>query len=43
MGERARKRVMERFSLTGVLDQWEALYGEMLERNAKARRWAGGC
>ncbi len=43
MGERARKRVMERFSLTGVLDQWEALYGEMLERNAKARRRAGGC
>jgi glycosyltransferase involved in cell wall biosynthesis len=40
MGERARKRAVERFSLAGVLDQWETLYGEILERNAAPQRWA---
>ncbi len=30
MGERARHRVTERFSLEAALDQWETLYGELL-------------
>jgi hypothetical protein len=34
MGERARKRVVERFSLESVLDQWEELYTGLLERSA---------
>jgi glycosyltransferase involved in cell wall biosynthesis len=32
MGERARQQAVERFSLETVLDQWEALYGELLGR-----------
>ena len=35
MGERARQRVMEQFSLEVVLDRWEAFYAELLERNPK--------
>ena len=38
MGERARQRVLEQFSLEAVLDRWEALYGELLERNPKPLR-----
>jgi glycosyltransferase involved in cell wall biosynthesis len=34
MGERARQSVAERFSVEKVLDQWEALYTELLERRA---------
>jgi glycosyltransferase involved in cell wall biosynthesis len=38
MGMRARQRVVERFSLEAVLDRWEQLYAELLERkNAKRR------
>ena len=40
MGERARKHVVEHFSLESVLDQWEALYAELLARNPKPARWA---
>jgi glycosyltransferase involved in cell wall biosynthesis len=40
MGERARQRAVERYSLDSVLDRWEALYGEMLARNPMPRRWA---
>ena len=32
MGENARRRVVERFSLNVVVDRWEALYRELLER-----------
>jgi glycosyltransferase involved in cell wall biosynthesis len=39
MGERARQRTMERYGLESVLDRWEALYRELLERNPKPRRW----
>jgi glycosyltransferase involved in cell wall biosynthesis len=39
MGEQAMQRVSERFSLDAVLDQWEALYGELLEHNPMPRRW----
>jgi glycosyltransferase involved in cell wall biosynthesis len=39
MGERARQQVVERFSLDAVLDRWEALYADLLERNRKPRRW----
>jgi glycosyltransferase involved in cell wall biosynthesis len=38
MGERARRYVAEHFSLEAVLDRWERLYAELLERkNAKRR------
>ncbi|MGA3136401.1 MAG: glycosyltransferase [Terracidiphilus sp.] len=40
MGERARQRVIERFSLELVLDRWEALYGELLQRNPRPVPWA---
>jgi glycosyltransferase involved in cell wall biosynthesis len=42
MGERARKRIIENFSLESVLDQWEALYAELLRRNPKPVHWARG-
>ncbi len=32
MGEQARRHVAEHFSLAAVLDRWERLYAEMLER-----------
>jgi glycosyltransferase involved in cell wall biosynthesis len=39
MGKRARQFVLDRFSLEAVLDQWEALYDELLARNPRPRRW----
>jgi glycosyltransferase involved in cell wall biosynthesis len=39
MGERARRLVMERFSLDGVLDQWEALYARLLLGSPRPVRW----
>jgi glycosyltransferase involved in cell wall biosynthesis len=39
MGERARQRTQAQFSLKAVLDRWEALYAELLERNPVPRRW----
>ncbi len=41
MGMDARLRVEAQFSLSSVLDRWEALYGELLEANPNPRRWAG--
>jgi glycosyltransferase involved in cell wall biosynthesis len=41
MGMDARQRVEARFSLSSVLDRWEALYGDLLEANPNPRRWAG--
>lgn len=41
MGMDARRRIEERFALESVLDRWEALYGALMERNARPRRWAG--
>ncbi len=38
MGERARQQVTERFSLETVLDRWERLYAELLDRNRARRR-----
>lgn len=35
MGERARQRATERFSLESVLDRWEALYRELINRRAQ--------
>ena len=40
MGDRARKLTVDRYSLATVLDRWEALYGELLERNPQPKRWA---
>jgi glycosyltransferase involved in cell wall biosynthesis len=39
MGERARKRITERYSLESVLDRWETLYRELLDRNPSSRHW----
>jgi len=39
MGRSARQFVVERFSLDAVLDRWEALYQELLQRNGRAARW----
>jgi glycosyltransferase involved in cell wall biosynthesis len=39
MGDRARQLAVERFSLEAILDGWEALYGELLERNPEPARW----
>jgi glycosyltransferase involved in cell wall biosynthesis len=33
MGQRARQNVIDHFSLNAVLDQWEVLYEELLNRN----------
>jgi glycosyltransferase involved in cell wall biosynthesis len=38
MGERARRHVTEHFSLEAVLDRWERLYAELLERKDVRRR-----
>jgi len=38
MGERARRHVAEHFSLEAVLDRWERLYAELLERKNANRR-----
>jgi glycosyltransferase involved in cell wall biosynthesis len=38
IGAHARQMVMERFSLTAVLDQWEALYLDLLQQNQRPRR-----
>ena len=35
MGERARQRTTERFGLESVLDRWEALYRDLLNRQAQ--------
>jgi glycosyltransferase involved in cell wall biosynthesis len=40
MGERARQLVIERFSLETILDRWEALYGDLLQRNPRPARWS---
>ena len=39
MGEQARQRVTELYSLDSVLDRWETLYRELLDRNPRPRRW----
>jgi glycosyltransferase involved in cell wall biosynthesis len=39
MGQRARHFVVERFSLDSMLDQWEALYADLLHRHPQPRRW----
>jgi glycosyltransferase involved in cell wall biosynthesis len=40
MGDLARQRAHERYSLPSVSDRWEALYRKLLERNPRPRRWA---
>jgi glycosyltransferase involved in cell wall biosynthesis len=40
MGERARQRVVNCFSLESVLNHWEALYTDLLQRNRKPSRRA---
>jgi len=38
MGERARQHVVELFSMEAVLDRWEQLYADLLERKKSERR-----
>ncbi len=38
MGERACRMVRERFSMETVLDRWEQLYAELLDRKSARRR-----
>jgi glycosyltransferase involved in cell wall biosynthesis len=40
MGERARQLAIERFSLEAILDRWEALYLDLLQRNPRPARWS---
>jgi len=40
MGERARQRITEQFSLDVVLDRWEALYASLLAASPRPRHWA---
>lgn len=40
MGERARLHIADHFSLEAVLDQWEALYAELLQQNHQPKRWS---
>ena len=40
MGLEARQRIVERYSLEAVLDQWERLYGELLGTQSRRRRFA---
>jgi glycosyltransferase involved in cell wall biosynthesis len=37
MGERARQRIIDKFSMESVLDRWEKLYGDLLIRGLRAR------
>jgi glycosyltransferase involved in cell wall biosynthesis len=39
IGEHARQRAIEHFSIEAVLDRWESLYRELLQRNPKPVRW----
>ena len=42
MGDAARRRVLEWFSLDTVLDRWEEMYLELLERRPHPARWGHG-
>ena len=39
MGERARRMVLEKFSLEQVLQRWEDLYESLLAKNSMPGRW----
>ena len=40
LGQRARKRIVDSFSIDAVLDRWEQFYRGLLKANPKRRRWA---
>lgn len=40
MGDCARSRIVEHFSLDVILDQWEALYRELLAGHPRPARWS---
>jgi glycosyltransferase involved in cell wall biosynthesis len=40
MGESARRKAIDRFNLKIVLDRWETLYRELLDRRPRPNRWA---
>jgi glycosyltransferase involved in cell wall biosynthesis len=40
MGDRAHQRIVDCFSLENVLNRWEALYADLLQRNRRPTRWA---
>jgi glycosyltransferase involved in cell wall biosynthesis len=39
MGNQARRRILEHFSLDAVLDRWEGLYRELLATDPRPARW----
>jgi glycosyltransferase involved in cell wall biosynthesis len=39
MGQLAQRQAEERYDIDRVLDRWEELYAELLERNPAPRRW----
>lgn len=39
MGLHARESVIQKFSIEAILDRWEELYSELLQRNPQPRRW----
>ena len=39
MGARGRELIQRRFSLQVVLDQWEALYADLLANRLRPKRW----
>lgn len=41
LGQQARQAVIEKFSLKIILDRWEELYSQILDKNLKPRRWCG--
>jgi glycosyltransferase involved in cell wall biosynthesis len=40
MGEAARQRIRERYSIHSVLDQWENLYAGLLDIHTRPKRWS---
>jgi glycosyltransferase involved in cell wall biosynthesis len=42
MGNQARRRIVEHFSLDAILDRWETLYRELLATHPRPARWASG-
>jgi glycosyltransferase involved in cell wall biosynthesis len=40
MAKQARHFIVERFSLKAVLDQWESLYADLLDRYPQPKRWS---
>ncbi len=42
MGQHARRRILKHFSLDNVLDRWEEVYRDLLQRSPRPHRWGHG-